>query len=223
MANIHGINAGLIPVEVPETRPKPRPKKELSKCSVCGGTCEQPNRAKFNWRAWEEISTLNLGDWDGMMSRWWDDPVCKHCLYLLWDLHQKPHLTRDLVSERVPKARESGWVMSLVSRAFGERGYTFNVDLGDVFKVKRSGRFSDGPNTCSRRRSKDTMSVSVSVGPFNLTLFAHEFSPMTMFEILELRTAGELTEEFLATNDEVGYFTPGAELRAQIRNVFGSR
>ncbi len=40
-------------------------------------------------------------------------------------------------------------------------------------------------------------------------------------EIMSLRDTGEVSEAYVASNDEVGYFAPTDELRIQIKNTFG--
>lgn len=127
----------------------------------------------------------------------------------------------DKAKERVAKANEYGWVMILREGTFaGPDHSTFTVEQADIFKVERAGMVAP-PNALPCRDMTTAMfSVNLSVGPYSLKLFPHEFSPMSMTQILSLVADKELEVKYLSQNDTTGYYTPTPEVREIIRANF---
>lgn len=206
MASINGMTPGYRPRGTPKKRAKPTAAPKFPLCSYCGGKVQNK---KDRW----------IGGLDDRM-------ICPSC-QCLFQIHAEQigppaPFNIEVAKERIAGVRESKYALILTNNSFGcGGGATVNVEMGDVFPVARVGLLEDEFAFTNNRRTRAMFSIDIKIGPELLTLFPHEFSPMTFLTIMSMRKAGELTEEYVSVDDDSGYFAPVPELRAEIQQLFG--
>lgn len=130
------------------------------------------------------------------------------------------NVDHDLAKKRVQGIRDGQLAMVLRTNSFAAGETTFTVDAGDIFRARALEQGSgDG---ASKERTRSMFMVEAMVGPFPLLLYPHEFAPIPWLAVMEMRRAGEVSEEFVAAEDADGYFKPSPEMRELIDESFGN-
>lgn len=210
MAKLGEIQSGFTFHEQPASKPKKsRREARVRTCRYCGGETKRLSKL--------ERAELDFEVEDG------DQFTCRHCLGIT-GYGFKTGVTHEGSFDRIAQARETEWVMILrVPPLCAPDGRRISLDMGDVIKISRIG----GPEAqegqpISAAHSKACWTIDVQLGPVTVTLWPHEFSPISFTEVMALRSEGQLYEQFVGADDDVGYFAPVPEMRAQIDACFGA-
>ena len=219
MASITGLKAGLVPQAIhiePEPELDPRPKRKRRsfdsyECAYCTGIVTKKTVATY----------LDPDD----VEEEFGGLICRHCadhFQLHVDMMPPAPFDVTLTKDRVGRAKVEGWAIILRTQKFGtDAGIGVQIEMGDVLKVTRAG-IEGWPNKeCSIDRSRKMGSVEVLVGPIPVTLFPHEFAPIKFLDVLALCKEGEMENKFVSKDDEVGFFSPTDDVRAQLQHAFG--
>lgn len=218
MASISGIKPGLVPTETEEFKrrrvqkekkpPKPDP---VYFCAACEGRLETKRR--------RVMAFTNHGDDDANYCL----PCTTH-----FGLAMGGGATNDSpqgAKEKIERLRKEGWAMILRAGSFSSAGATVSVEPGDIMKPARIGLVDNSDEDdrpyCTPRRTQEMFSITIKIGPHELTLFTHEFGSISFVAVMEMRKAGELVDAFVSDDDEVGHFTPTPKIREMIYNAFG--
>lgn len=218
MAHLDTRSTSLLPAP-PPPKPAPAPKQDPllpTHCDWCAGRLKGP-KGRGARRRTDSIdvdgATVCLdcakffGEFDGYIGM----PGCTNLSHA------------DTVA-RMEKVRKEGYGMVLINRTFSAPdGTQLTVELGDVFKLQLPASAGRGGDSCDRQRTQAAFTVTAAIGPYPLTLFLHEVSPISFLEIMNLRAAGELEEAYVAQDDEIGHFRPTPALRAAIDAAYGPR
>lgn len=211
MAKIVGVTSGLIVTEsttvVAERKASKTPKLRKGpteyECTACGSRWVQKGKGYF-------------GDPD-------EPAQCTHCS-LFFGIDYRPGCTNvsaDDAKQKITAAVEQKFVMclrELTLAAFD--GNSIEVGAGDIFAWQGTGYMAENLMP-SKEKTWGMFTIKVQVGPYTITLFPHEFSAISFKTIMELRTAGEIVDCFIATNDQNGHFTPNPKLKKKIDAIFG--
>jgi len=202
MAKIVGIDPGLIPRSLP--KPVFKVKKLLAheevRCTSCDGVLPK--------------------------KRFYGVEQCDHCLTFFGDNDAfswagVTNLSPEESRKKLAAANEYKWVMLLKCMMLGAPdGAQIELEAGDIIKVSRVGFVKKG-GQCSTERTKLTYSITCMVGPYEVTLFPHEFSAIGFPVIMDMLRAKEIEEQFVSGDDEGGHFTPTPEMREAIKGNFG--
>lgn len=202
MARINGELGGFQPpVFVPAPPPKRRKLPESDRECPCCNTVETMSASKRM-----RIEERRDGD---------DADLCEKCwrLYsapmgrIIWDDWQT-------AQRKIEEARRYEWVLCLTSQTFGgSNGAALTIEVGDVYKVARTG---------GRYDSTASNTIDISLGGVSITLWPHEFSPLSMTQILLMVGDGEMTNAFITDTDDTGYWCPTEEVRQQISDMYGA-
>lgn len=214
MAYIQGVTPGL----TPNARPAPQKpaagiKLDLNwRCTVCTGVMTDKDKR----RAAQLIANGDAEE---------DEKYCRHCASFFGigqaGFYGVTNVSVEVARKRIANATEFGWGMILRAGTFGAPdNTTFTVEPGDIFKVARSGM--EVPVDASPATDMTAMmfSVDLTVGPYTLKLYPHEFSPLSMAEILSMVAGKELEVKYLSQDDDTGYYTPTPEIREIIKANF---
>lgn len=225
MGRIIGIDAGLNPTNTQACENAIAERKRIKKAKL--ETAPDSSKLKFNTHPVGEIICDCCGGQVGFATvKKKLDSTCAHCK-LFFGLgvvsgctNKNPDQARKIIHE----AKEFGWVMILrrfhCAAANGDR---CEVDAGDIFRVQRAGsNKTDELDPCSKERTWNMFTLSVMIGPHELTQFPHEISPMSFVHVMDLQAKKQVEMVYVSKDDEYGHFTPLPELRSQIYQTFGA-
>lgn len=224
MARIVGIIAGLNPTNTQERDEEIAEKKSTKKAKL--QAAPDPSKMKFKSHPVGEIFCDCCSGQIGFATvKRKLDPTCSYCSQFFGrgmlggSTHMRPELARKVIDD----AREAGWVMILRSfHGAAKNGDRCEVDAGDIFKVRRAGsEVSDEAEPCTKERTWNMFTLTVMIGPHELTQFPHEISAITLAKVLDLQKQKQLEMVYVSKDDENGHFTPVPEMRKQIYQAFG--
>jgi len=210
MASISNITPGIGYFAPPPPPPKAKAKPktvvvEPRRCKACNSLAPKEGRYK----------RLNLVD--GM---------CMDCASL-FGFSVRPGCTDATPCEALKKingVKENGFLLMLRDLRLGTPdGATITIQAGDVFQCTPSNvPPAENPSEpASKQRTWSLFVLSAQVGPYDIKLFPHEYSPISFRTVMECRKSGELVEQFMSADDKTGHFTPTPEIREQIVAAFG--
>lgn len=215
MAHIHGITPGLVPSIDKNYVAEAQAEKNCTdpRCVFCAGLLID--------KALKGAVDVEDDDEDGA--------YCFHCRQffgLQMDMLGFGGVTNYSPADtlkKLQKARDGHeWGMLLVDRTFtAPGGVSFSVEKGDCFKIGRIGALDWPSELASSNRTHKAATVDVMVGPIALTLYPHEFAPMTQGWLLTSVADQEMEVKFICQEDEIGYYTPTPEVREQIKLLYG--
>jgi hypothetical protein len=124
--------------------------------------------------------------------------------------------------QKIKRLREDNFLILLRNRSLVARdGNIVNLGAGDIFQCAPTNPEPDPEGQFSKDRTWALFTLNLAVGPYEIRLFAHEWSPISFRVVMELKSAGEMVESFIDDSDKIGHFTPTPEMREQIEACFG--
>lgn len=210
MARLGDVPAGFV-FAAPESKKERAPRKaeESLACQYCGAEVTRLSPLEKSIRA----EGIDDGE-DGF--------TCRCCAQIIGFAAMDGYTDVQRFSA-IADAGQKGWAIMLrVPLMCAPDGREIALDMGDIIKVMRAGAIKEGGSPTSKR-SKDAWTIDVKLGPVAVTLWPHEFGAMDFATVLLMRGAGDLYERFVGPDDDIGYFAPSDEMRAEINACFGSR
>lgn len=207
MASISGIQGGMVPVDRNSDKAihkKPREFTAVEFECVC---CQHVTTIR-NKRTAKETDRESF--------------KCAGCMSMfrpnMWTFGNE--LDYDDTMEKLSKLDDNSWVFAKYANKFHctVTGRDMHVLPGDAFKVVRIGLSFKNDGSISGSIKKFT--IDVQFGSQVLTLFAHEFYPISWTTLVSANTAGEMTYKFLEQSDAWGVYEPANdEIRDTLNNM----
>jgi len=221
MANITGHESGLVVKSIKEIAPKKRktkvkPMVGVPVCGCCGYT--------FDGSAYQ-IKRRFYAEYVGDSTNYYC-LACTNFFGLAGGGIMNSGYTDlgyDSTVKRLEDAEELGYAVILRTMNFSgaTSGISFNVDFGDIFKIKRIGTNDEPSGTKEDVFRRYT--IDIEVGVDTLTLYPHEYGTISWVEIMLSRKEGAYREAFLCAEDKSGYFKPTESCRKELQATFGER
>lgn len=236
MARLNGVVGDTLNPPEPKLPPPPPPRTEMkyreelieAPCSACGVTLT--NNMEFRRRKRSALvkqggeGYLSLcQDYSDIWTGWEPDenePMCLSCIQMLSVASGNGRIGNCAATlKRIAEARDGGMVMILRDMHFGTHGGgTVDLDIGDVFKVKRAGATPSA--AASYEHARELFTIDINVGPCTVTLYPFECSPTSMLSTMQLEP-GNYEIAYVSRDDPEGYFTLTKQAKEQVRAAFG--
>jgi len=142
-------------------------------------------------------------------------PHCKHCRGMFGIGVSCPETTDspEQVLAKLEGVRVQGYVMVLRPLTLGaSNGDVVDIHAGDIFPVRHVPQAFSDNEVASRERTKAMFTLPLQLGPHQTYLRGHEFAPISLSRVMEMRRRGEISESFITSEDNVGHFTPKVDL-----------
>lgn len=126
--------------------------------------------------------------------------------------------------KKVLDIKEAGYCMVLRNlHLTAPDGNVLNLGAGDIFVCNPGNPtledVADQP--ASREKTWSLYVIDLHVGPYSTRLFPHEYAPISLPVIMDLKRRGEVCEAYLSPDDKIGHFAVSDAMREQIQGAFG--